>query len=69
VDLEGCGLCGGDSFRKDNFKDAVIRLLAQVTARNVKRGDEEILAGRVRAVRFALGQWRALEGSGHRPRP
>jgi hypothetical protein len=24
---------------KDNFKDCVIRLIAQVTTRNVKRGD------------------------------
>ena len=37
VDVEKCGLCGGDSFRKDVFKDAVIRLMAQVTARKVKR--------------------------------
>jgi hypothetical protein len=37
IDVEKCGLCGGDSFRKDAFKDAVIRLMAQVTARNVKR--------------------------------
>lgn len=37
VDVEKCGLCGGDSLRKDVFKDTVIRLMAQVTARNVKR--------------------------------
>ena len=37
VEAEKCGLCGGDPFRKDNFKDAVLRLVAQVTARNVKR--------------------------------
>jgi hypothetical protein len=30
VDLERCGWCGGDSFRKDNFKDWVIQLLARV---------------------------------------
>jgi NAD-dependent SIR2 family protein deacetylase len=39
VDVEKCGLCGGDPFKKDNFKDCVIRLIAQVTTRNVKRGD------------------------------
>lgn len=37
VDVEKCGLCGGDSFKKDVFKDTVIRLIAQVTARNIKR--------------------------------
>ena len=37
VDVEKCGLCGGDSFKKDVFRDAVIRLIAQVTARNIKR--------------------------------
>jgi hypothetical protein len=37
VETEKCGLCGGDSFKKDNFKDATLRLMAQVTARNVKR--------------------------------
>lgn len=36
VDVEKCGLCGGDSFKKDVFKDTVIRLIAQVTARNIK---------------------------------
>jgi hypothetical protein len=39
VDVEKCGLCGGDSFKKDNFKDCTLRLMAQVTARGVKRGD------------------------------
>ena len=39
IDVEKCGLCGGDSFKRDNFKDCVLRLMAQVTARNVKRGD------------------------------
>jgi hypothetical protein len=38
VDVEKCGFCGGDSFRKDVFKDRVIRLMAQVAARNIKRG-------------------------------
>jgi len=37
VDTNKCGLCGGDSSKKDNFKDAVLRLMAQVTARNLKR--------------------------------
>lgn len=37
VNVEKCGLCGGDSFKRDVFKDVVIRLIAQVTARNVKR--------------------------------
>ena len=39
VDVEKSGLCGGDSFKKDNFKDCTLRLMAQVTARGVKRGD------------------------------
>jgi hypothetical protein len=37
VDVQKCGLCGGDSFKKDVSKDTVTRLMAQVTARNVKR--------------------------------
>ena len=37
VDTEKCGLCGADQFKKGNFKDAVIRVVAQVTARGVKR--------------------------------
>jgi hypothetical protein len=37
VDTSRCGLCGGDPFKKDNFKDAVLRLMAQVTSRNIKR--------------------------------
>ena len=37
VETEKCGLCGGDPFKKDNFKDSVLRLMAQVTARGVKR--------------------------------
>ena len=36
-DVEKCGLCGGDPFKRDNFKDAVLRLIPYVTARNVKR--------------------------------
>jgi Zn finger protein HypA/HybF involved in hydrogenase expression len=39
IDVEKCGLCGGDSFKRDNFKDCTLRLVAQVTARGVKRGD------------------------------
>jgi hypothetical protein len=37
LDVEKCGLCGGDVFKKDNFKDSVLRLMAQVTSRDVKR--------------------------------
>jgi hypothetical protein len=37
-DVEKCGLCGGDPFKKDNFRDAVLRVIPYVTARNVKRG-------------------------------
>ena len=37
VDAEKCGLGGGDPFEKDNFKDAALRLMAQVTSRGVKR--------------------------------
>jgi hypothetical protein len=37
VEMKKCGLCGGDPFKRDNFKDSVLRLMAQVTARNVKR--------------------------------
>jgi hypothetical protein len=32
IDVEKWGLCGGDQFKKDDFKDCVIRLIAQVTA-------------------------------------
>ena len=31
-----CKIGGGDTFKKDDFKDATIRLVAQVNARNVK---------------------------------
>lgn len=37
VEVDECGLCGGDTFKNDVFKDSVIPLLAQVTARGVKR--------------------------------
>jgi len=33
IDVEDCGLCGSDPFKKDNFKDAVLRLVAQFTTR------------------------------------
>jgi len=33
VEVQKCGLCGGDEFKRDNFKGATIWLLAQVTAR------------------------------------
>ena len=33
VEVKSCGLCHGESFRRDNFKGATIRLIAQVTAR------------------------------------
>ena len=36
-DVEKCGLCGGDPFKRDNLEDAVLRLIPHVTARNVKR--------------------------------
>jgi hypothetical protein len=36
-DVEKCELCWADPFKKDNFKDAVFRLIQYVTARNVKR--------------------------------
>ena len=37
VDTNKCGLCGGDPLKKGNFKDSVLRLMAHVTARGVKR--------------------------------
>jgi hypothetical protein len=30
---------GGDPFKRDNFKGCVLRLMAPLTAGNVKRGD------------------------------
>ena len=36
-DVVKCGLCGGDPMKKGNLKDTVVRLIPQVTARNVKR--------------------------------
>jgi hypothetical protein len=38
IDVEKCGLCGGDPLKRDNFKDCALRLVAEVTARNIKRG-------------------------------
>jgi hypothetical protein len=38
IDVEKCGLCGDDTFKKDNFKGATLRLMAQVTAREIKHG-------------------------------
>jgi len=35
--VDKCGLCGDAPFKKGNFKDAVLRLIPYVTARNVKR--------------------------------
>ena len=37
VRREKCGLRGGDALKVDVFKDTVIRLIAHVTARNLKR--------------------------------
>jgi hypothetical protein len=37
-DVAKCGLCGGDPSKKGNLKDCVLRLVPQVTARNIKRG-------------------------------
>src|SRR5215469_6544662 len=36
-DVEKCGICGGDPTKRDIFKDSVLRLIPQVSARNVKR--------------------------------
>ena len=36
VDTDKCGLCGGDPFKKEKFKDSVLRLMAQVMTRNIK---------------------------------
>jgi hypothetical protein len=33
VEVRSCGLCHGEAFKRDNFKWATIRLVAQVTAR------------------------------------
>lgn len=35
VEMDKRGLCGGDSFRKDNLNNE--RLVAQITARDVRR--------------------------------
>jgi hypothetical protein len=36
-DVAKCGLCGGDPAKHDNLRDCVLRLVPQVTARNIKR--------------------------------
>jgi hypothetical protein len=36
-EVNKCGLCGGDPFKKDNFKDCTLGLMAQVTARGIRR--------------------------------
>jgi len=33
ADVRSCGLCHGEENKRDNFKNATIRLVAQVTAR------------------------------------
>ena len=33
VEVNSCGLCHGDAFKRDNFKGATIRLVAEVTSR------------------------------------
>ena len=32
VETEKCGLGGGDPFKRDNFKDLVLKLMVQVTS-------------------------------------
>ena len=36
-DVEKGGICGGDPTKRDIFKDSVLRLIPQVTVRNIKR--------------------------------
>ena len=33
VEVTSCGLCHGEAFKRDNFKNATIWLVAEVTAR------------------------------------
>jgi len=33
VAVQKCGLCHGEAFRRDNFKGATIRLVAELTVR------------------------------------
>jgi hypothetical protein len=33
VNVQKCGLCRGDEFKRDNFKGATIRLVVEVTSR------------------------------------
>ena len=37
IEVEKCGLCGGDPFKKGNFKDSLLRRMAQVTTRKPLR--------------------------------
>jgi hypothetical protein len=37
--LRSAAYGGGDQFKRDNLKDSVIRLVAQVTAGDTMRGD------------------------------
>jgi hypothetical protein len=37
-DVDKCGVCRGDPLKKNNLKDTILRLVPQVTARNIKRG-------------------------------
>jgi hypothetical protein len=48
IHVEKGRLCGGDLFKKDNFKDVVLRLIPYVTARNIKRdlfGSDDLADG------------------------
>jgi hypothetical protein len=47
IDVEKCGLSGGDTFKKDNIKGATLRLMAQVTAREIKHGWEALSPTRI----------------------
>ena len=33
VEVQSCGLCHGEAFKRNNFKGCTIRLVAEVTAR------------------------------------
>ena len=32
VEVQSCGLCHGEEYKRDNLKDATIRLVAEVTS-------------------------------------
>ena len=34
LEVEMCGLCGGDLFKKDNYRGAVLRLVAEEVGRS-----------------------------------